>query len=111
MVDYAVFLNKNHQYGNMRYYIDKALFLEPSNWQALWYRIKLCETFGDVQAEKDTLKEILKYYPWSKIAQDKWASLTNPNPNPSGTTPDPTMVAPPGNSAIPPRQPDLPRRQ
>ena len=64
----------------MRYYIDKALFLEPGNWQALWYRLKLCETFNDLPQQKDTLKEILKYYSWSKVAQDKYASLTNPNP-------------------------------
>ena len=80
MVDYAVYLNKNHRYGDMRYYIDKALFLEPGNWQALWYRLKLCETFNDLPQQKDTLKEILKYYSWSKVAQDKYASLTNPNP-------------------------------
>ena len=82
MVDYAVFLNKNKRYGEMRYYIDKALFLEPANWQALWYRLKLCETFNDFGAQKDTLKEILKYYPWSKVAQDKYTALTNPAPPP-----------------------------
>jgi predicted aspartyl protease len=80
MVDYAVYLNKNRRYGDMRYYIDKALFLEPANWQALWYRLKLCETFNDLGQQKDTLKEILKYYPWSKVAQDKIAALNNPNP-------------------------------
>lgn len=80
MVDYAVFLNKNKRYGEMRYYIDKALFLEPSNWQALWYRLKLCETFNDLNAQKDTLKEILKYYSWSKVAQDKYTALTAPPP-------------------------------
>ncbi|MBX9689732.1 MAG: aspartyl protease family protein [Candidatus Obscuribacterales bacterium] len=80
MVDYAVYLNKNKRYGDMRYYIDKALFLEASNWQALWYRLKLCETFNDLPQEKETLKEILKYYPWSKIAQDKYSALNNPNP-------------------------------
>lgn len=107
MVDYAVYLNKNQQYGNMRYYIDKALFLEPSNWQALWYRFKLCERFGDVQAEKDTLKEILKYYPWSKVAQDKYASLTNPA---ATATPDGSNPLP-GNNTLAPKQADLQKRQ
>jgi tetratricopeptide (TPR) repeat protein len=96
MVDWAVFLNKSHRYGDMRYYIDKALFLEPSNWQALWYRLKLCETFNDLGQEKETLKEILKYYPWSKVAQDKYAALTNPNPTPNANPNAP--MAPPGAS-------------
>ncbi|MBY0550135.1 MAG: aspartyl protease family protein [Candidatus Obscuribacterales bacterium] len=78
MVDFAVYLNKMQMYGDMRAYIDKALFLEPSNWQALWYRLKLCEKFNDVAQTKDTLKEILKYYPWSKIARDKLTALTAP---------------------------------
>jgi len=69
MVDYAVYLNKNRRYGDMRYYIDKALFLEPANWQALWYRLKLCETFNDLGQQKDTLKEILKYYPVESCAR------------------------------------------
>ncbi len=85
MVDYAVFLNKNRRYGEMRYYIDKALFLEPANWQALWYRLKLSEDFNDLQAQKATLKEILKYYSWSQLAKDKYAALTSPNP--PGTLP------------------------
>ncbi len=90
MVDYAVFLNKNKRYGDMRYYIDKALFLEPSNWQALWYRLKLCETFNDLGQQKDTLKEILKYYPWSKVARDKYTALTNPTPSAIPSTGDNT---------------------
>lgn len=96
MVDYAVYLNKNRQYGNMRYYIDKALFLEPANWQALWYRVKLCETFNDIGAQKDTLKEILKYYPWSKLAQDKYTALTNPNPVGNSAIPPNDSTSPPG---------------
>jgi len=102
MVDYAVYLNKNHRYGDMRYYIDKALFLEPSNWQALWYRLKLCETFNDLPQQKETLKEILKYYSWSKVAQDKYAALTNPNPN-SNPNPSQNPVqypGPPGTPAV-----------
>jgi len=55
----------------MQRYIEKALFLDPSNWQALWYQVKLSETFGDMPKEVATLKEIVRYFPWSKIAQDK----------------------------------------
>lgn len=77
-VDYAVYLNKMRRYGDMRYYIDKALFLEPSNWQALFYRLKLCEQFNDLGQAKETLKEILKYYPWSKVARDKYNAIMNP---------------------------------
>jgi predicted aspartyl protease len=98
LVDFAQYLNKNHKYGEMRYYIDKALFLEPSNWQALWYRLKLCESFSDLPQQKETLKEILKYYSWSKVAQDKYAALTNPNPLlPSGPNPP----ALPGQNPVP----------
>lgn len=85
-VDFAVYLNKNRRYADMRYYIDKALFLEPSNWQALFYRLKLCEQFNDLGQQKETLKEILKYYPWSKVARDKYTALTNPNPNSGAAT-------------------------
>lgn len=97
MVDFAVYLNKMQMYGDMRAYIDKALFLEPANWQALWYRLKLCEKFNDIAQTKDTLKEILKYYPWSKIAKDKLAALTAP----------PGMVLPEGSSGgtAPPGKP------
>ena len=88
-VDYAVYLNKMRRYGDMRYYIDKALFLEPANWQALFYRLKLCEQFNDLNQQKDTLKEILKYYPWSKVARDKYILLTAPIPSqqPGSNTP------------------------
>lgn len=96
MVDFAVFLNKSKRYGEMRYYIDKALFLEPSNWQALWYRLKLCETFNDIAAQKETLKEILKYYSWSKLAQDKLAALNNPaaSPAPGNASPSAAPLSP-----------------
>ncbi|MBY0359043.1 MAG: aspartyl protease family protein [Candidatus Obscuribacterales bacterium] len=86
-VNFAVYLNKLRSYGDMRAYIDKALFLEPSNWQALWYRLKLAETFGDMNLQKDTLKEIVHYYPWSKIAQDKLRALTAPQPAPGTIEP------------------------
>ena len=99
MIDFAVYLNKMQMYGDMRAYIDKALFLEPSNWQALWYRLKLCERFNDLNQTKETLKEILKYYPWSKIARDKLTALTNPAAMLDGAAP-PT----PGNKpALPTR--------
>ncbi len=97
MVDFAVYLNKMQMYGDMRAYIDKALFLEPSNWQALWYRLKLCEKFNDINQSKETLKEILKYYPWSKIARDKLTSLMNPA---AASAPDGTQ--PPGAPAVAP---------
>lgn len=76
-VNFAVFLNKLRSYGDMRAYIDKALFLEPSNWQALFYRLKLAEMFGDFNLQKETLREILRYYPWSKVAQDKLNAFTS----------------------------------
>jgi len=59
----------------MQKYVEKALFLEPSNWQALWYQVKLSETFSDTPKVIATLKEILRFYPWSKVAQDKLRSL------------------------------------
>jgi len=76
-VDCAVELFRNHLYPEMQRYIDKALFLDPSNWQALWYQVKLSETFNDLSKEKDTLKEIVKFYPWSKVASDKLKSITS----------------------------------
>lgn len=100
MVDFAVYLNKMQMYGDMRAYIDKALFLEPSNWQALWYRLKLCEKFNDVGQQKETLKEILKYYPWSKIAKDKYTALTAPAILPDGAAPG---IQPGTQPAVPQR--------
>lgn len=77
-VDFAVYLYKMRNYPEMNRYIDKALFLDRSNWQALWYKVKLAEMYSDTQQLKDTLKDIVKFYPWSKIGKDKLAALTAP---------------------------------
>jgi predicted aspartyl protease len=77
-VNFAVYLYKMQMYPDMNKYVEKALFLDPSNWQALWYKVKLAEMFSDMPQLKDTLKEIVKYYPWSKLAQDKLASVMAP---------------------------------
>ena len=74
-VDLAVHLFRNHLFPEAQKYIEKALFLDPGNWQALWYQVKLSEMFADVKKEKEILAEILRYYPWSKVAQDKLKSL------------------------------------
>jgi hypothetical protein len=75
-VNCAVHLFRAGQYPEMQRYIDKVLFLDPSNWQGLWYQLKLAETFTDLQKQKDTLTEITKFYPWSKVAADKLKSVT-----------------------------------
>ncbi len=85
-VDFGVYLYKLQSYSEMQKYIEKALFLEPANWQALWYEVKLWELFGDPQKLKETLKEIIRLYPWSKLARDKLTALTSPlipSPTPS----------------------------
>ena len=78
MVDFAVYLYKMQQYPDMQKYIEKALFLDPSNWQGLWYKIKLAEMFADTEQLKSTLKEVIKFYPWSRLAKDKLAAVTAP---------------------------------
>jgi predicted aspartyl protease len=98
-VDFAVYLYKMQMYPDMGKYVEKALFLDPSNWQALWYKVKLAEMFADQQQLKDTLKEILKFYPWSKVAQDKLAAMSPP-PN---TVPPGMQGLTPG--AMPPNVP------
>jgi len=74
-VDCSVHLFKAQRYPEMQRYIEKALFLEPSNWQALWYQVKLAETFVDYQKAISTLKEILHYYPWARTAQEKLSQV------------------------------------
>jgi predicted aspartyl protease len=96
-IDFAVYLYKMQMYPDMGKYVEKALFLDPSNWQALWYKVKLAEMFSDQQQLKDTLKEIVKYYPWSKMAQDKLAQLTAP---PSTTLPPGFTSTVPGTSPV-----------
>lgn len=70
-VDCAVHLYRSKLYPEMQRYVEKALFIEPSNWSALWYQVKLSENFSDVPRVVATLKEILRFYPWSKLAQEK----------------------------------------
>lgn len=89
-VDCAVHLFKARRFPEMQRYVDQALFLDPSNWQALWYQVKLSETFGDYARVVSTLKEIQRFYPNSKVAQEKLKILqpgTAPNSNsvPAGT--------------------------
>lgn len=83
-VDFAVYLYKMQMYPDMQKYVEKALFLDPSNWQALWYKVKLTEMFSDNAALKETLKEILRHYPWSTVARDKLTALMAP---PAGAPP------------------------
>lgn len=76
-VDCAVHYYKQRQFPEAQKYIEKALFLDPDNWQALWYQVKLSENFYDTPRVVATLKEILRFYPWSKTASDKLRSLTS----------------------------------
>jgi predicted aspartyl protease len=77
-VDVAVHLYRAGQFPEMQKYVEKALFLDPDNWQALWYQVKLSENFNDTPRVVSTLKDIVRYYPWSKVAKDKLAALANP---------------------------------
>ncbi len=79
-VDNAVHLYRAKLYTDMQKFVDKALFLDPSNWQALWYQLKLSEMFFDTARQMSTLKEILRFYPWSKLAREKLTAITNPPP-------------------------------
>lgn len=74
-VNYAVHQYRNNQFGQMQRYVEKALFLEPSNWQGLWYQFKLQEKFLDYPRAVKTLKEIIRYYPWSTLATKKLAEI------------------------------------
>jgi tetratricopeptide (TPR) repeat protein len=70
-VDYATHLYRQNLFQQAQKYVEKALFLEPSNWQALWYQFKICERFTDIPKAMATLKEIVRYYPWSKLAAER----------------------------------------
>jgi hypothetical protein len=85
-VDCAVQLYRSHMFPEMQKYIEKALFLDPDNWQALWYQVKLSESFGDTTKTTATLKEIIRYYPWSNLAKDKLKALTLPATPPPAQT-------------------------
>ncbi len=86
-IDYAVHLFRGRRFPEMQRYVEKALFLDPSNWQALWYQVKLSELFGDSNKVISTLKEILRYYPWSKTAQDKLKQFLPPPVAPGTAAP------------------------
>jgi predicted aspartyl protease len=97
-IDYAVHLFRARRFPEMQRYVEKALFLDHSNWQALWYQVKLSEMFGDSPKVISTLKEILRHYPWSKTAQDKLKQFLPPPVAPgtpaipaTGATPPPSL--------------------
>ena len=99
-VNFAVYLYKTRAYADMNRYIDRALFLEPSNWQALWYKVKLAEMFSDQGQLKTALKEILRFYPWSTVARDKLTQATVPPGTPGATgvtSPNTAPFVPPPN--------------
>ncbi len=75
-VDAAVHLYRKRQFAEMQQYVNKALNLDPTNWQALWYRVKLRELYGDAQSLQAALKEILHFYPSSQLARQKMDQLT-----------------------------------
>ena len=75
-VDVAVQLYRSGLFPEMQKYVEKALFLDPDNWQALWYQVKLSENFNDTPRVMATLKDIIRYYPWSTVAKDKLDALT-----------------------------------
>jgi predicted aspartyl protease len=81
-IDFANYLYRLRFFSDMQRYVDKTLFLDPKNWQALWYKVKLAEMFNDNNELKRALKEILTYYPWSKLAQTKLNNLISPPLNP-----------------------------
>lgn len=76
-LDYALHLAKDQNFIEMQKYLDKALFFEPSNWQALWCQFKLSEKFSDFPKCIAILKEITRYYPWSKMASSKLVEYQN----------------------------------
>lgn len=101
-IDYAVHLFRGRRFPEMQRYVEKALFLDPSNWQALWYQVKLSELFGDSNKVISTLKEILRYYPWSKTAQDKLKQFLPPPVAPGTPAPGAAgLPINPGPSATP----------
>jgi Aspartyl protease len=105
-VDIAVHLYKQRLFPEAQKYIEKALFLDPNNWQALWYQVKLSENFYDTPRVVATLKEILRFYPWSKTASDKLRNLTS-----SGAAPAPAAPATaPSQSSQPQRNILVPGR-
>lgn len=100
-VDCAVHLFKTRRYPEMQRYVEQALFLDPSNWQALWYQVKLSETFGDYARVISTLKEIQRFYPASKVAQEKLKMLQPPAPGSGTGSAGPAGPGVPGTPGIP----------
>ncbi len=49
--------------------LNKALFIDPSNWQALWFLFKIAQIKNDKAFEKLILNTIIFFYPWSKLAK------------------------------------------
>jgi predicted aspartyl protease/tetratricopeptide (TPR) repeat protein len=100
-VDCAVHLYRAKLFPEMQRYVEKALFLEPSNWSALWYQVKLSENFQDLPRVVATLREILRFYPWSKVAQEKMAtvkaSMNLPTVTPAQQEPQKVQPANPVN--------------
>lgn len=99
-VNYAVHQYRNNQFAGMQKYIEKALFLEPSNWQGLWYQFKLQEKFLDYPRAVKTLKEIIRFYPWSTLATKKLAEIEETMKPNASLTPKPgsgTATPLPGN--------------
>jgi len=111
-VDCAVHLYRAKLFPEMQRYVEKALFLEPSNWSALWYQVKLSENFQDLPRVVATLKEILRFYPWSKVAQEKLAtvkaSMNLPTVTPAKDEPAPQLQPPPANQGVNPWMPRVP---
>lgn len=114
-VDCAVHLYRAKLFPEMQRYVEKALFLEPSNWSALWYQVKLSENFQDLPRVVATLKEILRFYPWSKVAQEKLAtvkaSMNLPTVTPAKDEPvqqvQPVQQVNPGTNPWLPRIPSI----
>lgn len=100
-VDCAVHLSRARRFPEMQRYIERALFLDPSNWQALWFQVKLSETFADVPKMVSTLKDIVRFYPWSKVAQDKLRTF-DPAAAPSPQAPAPGANAGGSSGSAPP---------
>lgn len=111
-VDCAVHLYRAKLFPEMQRYVEKALFLEPSNWSALWYQVKLSENFQDLPRVVATLKEILRFYPWSKVAQEKLASvkasMNLPTVTPAKDESVQQVQPPPANPGVNPWLPRVP---
>jgi tetratricopeptide (TPR) repeat protein len=77
MVDQSILLFRSASFNDMQGLLKEVLALDPSNWQALWYQVKLDEQSQNKDALGYTLKQILQYYPWSATAKDMLVSAEN----------------------------------